>query len=93
MCRCSESFTSTGAGNVKKGQKKQQGVLSMQQALGSIPAHPFPEIKKEAEWFLRMWVAYSYRDGKRINEFCEENPETVKETHLKDKRKMTLSLL
>lgn len=81
MCRCLESFTSTGAGNVKKGQKEQQGVLSMRQALGSIPAHPFPEIKKKAAWFLRMRVAYSYRDGKRINEFCEENPETVKETH------------
>lgn len=39
-----------------------------------------------------MQIAYSYRDRKRINEFCEENSETVKETHLKDKGKMTLSL-
>lgn len=38
-----------------------------------------------------MQTVYSCRDGKRVNELCEENPESVKETDLRDKRKVTLS--
>lgn len=73
VCICSESCRSTGAGNVKKGQKEQQGA-----GPGLNASSPLPWNKTGSRWFLLLRIAYSYRDRKRINEFCEENSETVR---------------
>lgn len=75
-----QSLTNTGAGNVKKGQKEQQGMLSVHQALGSIPAHPFPERKRKQGSFCLCGLYILVETGKESVSSAKKTKESIKET-------------